>query len=129
VLLGAGVDLKLPGFDYLQLNLYRRLPQQGRDGESWQLTPVWGMSFPLAGSSVVFDGFIDWVPQGDGSYSHNLHFNPQLKYDLGQRMGLGEKRFYAGLEYSYWHNKYGIRDSAAFKTTQSASSLLLKWHF
>jgi nucleoside-specific outer membrane channel protein Tsx len=44
-------------------------------------------------------------------------------------MGWGSKRFYAGLEYSYWQNKYGIRHSSAFKTTQNAYSLLLRWHF
>jgi len=129
LLLGTGLDLQFPGFDYFQLNVYRRMPQNNRDGQTWQLTPVWGMRFPLAGSTLVFDGFIDWVPQSEGSYSHNLHLNPQLKYDLGQRLGWGGQRFYAGLEYSYWQNKYGIRHSPAFKTNQRAYSLLLKWHF
>ena len=128
-LAGVGVDLAVPGFDYFQLNVYRRMPRNDRDGETWQLTPVWGMRFPVGASSMVFDGFIDWVPLSDGGYSHNLHFNPQLKYDLGQSLGWGEKRLYAGLEYSYWKNKYGIRHSDLLKTDQNAYSLLLKWHF
>lgn len=129
LLLGAGLDLALPGFDYFQLNLYRRLPRDGRDGDSWQLTPVWGMHFPVGRSDIVFDGFIDWVTGSDGDYHHNLHFNPQLKYDLGKALGWGGKRLFTGMEYSYWQHKYGIRHSAAFNTNQSAWSLLLKWHF
>ena len=128
-LLGPGVDLALRGFDYFKLNLYRRFPRHGRDGETVQLTTVWSMTFPTGGSDIVFDGFIDWNLDSDGRYHRNLHFNPQIKYDLGKRMGWGGKRLYVGLEYTWWSNKYGIRDSAAFDTDESTASLLLKAHF
>ena len=129
LLIGPGFDLKLPGFDLLQLNLYGRFPEGDRDGETIQITPVWSMSTPFAGSELIFDGFIDWSIDSDGSYSDNLHFNPQLKYDIGRRLDLGKRRLLVGVEYSYWRNKYGIRDSAAFDTDQSVLSLLLKAHF
>jgi len=34
---------------------------------------------------------------------------------------------YAGIEYSYWHNKYGLSDSVM--DTESAVSALVKFHF
>lgn len=129
LLAGPGFDLAIPGFDYFQLNVYRRFPENGRDGKTTQITPVWGLTFPVGASHVVFDGFIDWNVNSDGTYHSNLHFNPQLKYDLGPALGLGKKRLYVGLEYSYWKNKYGIKSTPAFKTDQSAASLILKAHF
>ena len=129
LLVGPGFDLKLPGFDRFQLNLYHRFPEGGGVGETIQITPVWSISTPFAGSELIFDGFMDWNVNSDGLYTHNLHFNPQLKYDLGRRFGLGKRKLLVGLEYSYWRNKYGIRDSAFFDTDQSVVSLLLKAHF
>lgn len=129
LLLGPGFDLALPGFDYFQLNVYRRIPQDGRDGRTIQITPVWAMTLPLGRSDILFDGFMDWNVTSDGGYERNLHFNPQLKYDLGKAMAWGDRRLYAGIEYSYWKNKYGIRSSKTFDSEQSAASLLLKLLF
>ena len=128
-LAGPAVDFNLPGFDYFQLNVYKRMPQDGRDGESIQITPVWAITIPFGQSSILFDGFIDWNIKNDGTYHANLHFNPQLKYDLGKAMQLKEKQLYVGVEYSYWKNKYGIKDSPYFDTDQSVTNLLVKYHF
>ncbi|PMG80932.1 hypothetical protein BCU84_00300 [Shewanella sp. 10N.286.51.B7] len=127
-LIGAGFDLAIPGFDFFQLNMYKRLPD-GRDGDTWQITPTWKMSWPVGESTIVFDGFIDWVVDSDGSYEKNFHFNPQLKYDLGKQVGLGDSALLVGIEYDYWKNKYGIKSSSGFDTDQSVTSLLVKYHF
>ncbi|MDG9884867.1 hypothetical protein N7650_18685 [Pseudomonas sp. GD04058] len=134
-LIGPAVDLNIPGFDYFQLNTYLRTPDGKRDGKGvWQITPVWSYTVPVGNSNVVIDGFIDWVVDNDKSYHANFHFNPQIKYDLAKAMGWGEK-FYVGVEYDYWSDKYGIsHDSYLGKevlggTNQSAISLLVKAHF
>lgn len=125
VLAGPAVDLAIPGFDFFQLNVYRRFPLHGQDGETIQVTPVWAVTR----GRWRCDGFIDWNLNSDGGYARNWHINPQLKYDLGQRFGLGDRVLQVGLEYSYWKNKYGIRDSAAFRTDESAWSLIVQTHF
>ncbi|QLF94602.1 hypothetical protein HW090_15915 [Pseudomonas sp. ABC1] len=134
-LLGPAIDLALPGFDYFQLNTYLRRPDGSRDGRNtWQITPVWSYTLPVGRSSLVIDGFIDWVVDNDDDYHANLHINPQIKYDLAKAMGWGEK-FYVGVEYDYWKHKYGIDndsylgDEILGGTHQSAISLLLKAHF
>lgn len=38
-------------------------------------------------------------------------------------------RWYLGLEYDYWNNKYGIKHSRAVKTDQNALSLMMKFHY
>ncbi|MCM2680274.1 outer membrane protein OmpK [Echinimonas agarilytica] len=127
-LIGPGFDLEIPGFDFFQLNMYQRFPD-GRDGDTFQITPVWKMTFPVGNSAIIFDGFMDWVVNSDGDYEKNLHFNPQIKYDLGVQLGLRERSLFVGVEYDYWKNKYGIKDSSSFKTDQSVTSLMVKYHF
>jgi len=134
-LLGPAIDLNIPGFDFFQLNTYYRETDGKRDGNGvWQITPAWSYTLAVGDSDLVIDGFMDWVVDNDDSYHANLHFNPQVKYDLAKAMGWG-KRFYVGVEYDYWSNKYGIDDDSFLGdeilggTDQSAISLLLKGHF
>ncbi|MFD3302060.1 outer membrane protein OmpK [Aquipseudomonas alcaligenes] len=134
-LLGPAVDLDIPGFDYFQLNTHLRTTDGRRDGDNvWQITPVWSYTIPVGDSDLVIDGFMDWVVDNDDSYHANLHFNPQIKYDLAKAMGWGHK-FYVGVEYDYWSDKYGIDDDGFVGseilggTDQSAISLLAKAHF
>ncbi|WP_137972723.1 outer membrane protein OmpK [Pseudomonas sp. F(2018)] len=134
-LLGPAVDLNVPGFDFFQLNTYYRETDGQRDGSGvWQITPAWSYTVAVGDSDLVIDGFMDWVVDNDDSYHANLHFNPQIKYDMAKAMGWG-KRFYVGVEYDYWSDKYGIDDDGYVGdeilggTDQSAISLLLKGHF
>ena len=144
-LLGPGFDLKLPGFDYFQLNFYYRKPDGITNNPSgqWQVTPVWSYTIPVGNSDVVIDGFMDWVWNNKDATSDrpndlhaNLHFNPQIKYDLGKAMGWSAvKHFYVGIEYDYWKNKYAIDDNSFLGdeilggTDQNTFSLLAKVHF
>ena len=130
-LIGPGFDLAIPGFDYFQLNLYRRHLESDADGDGlWQITPVWSYTLPVGGSDLVIDGYADWVLGNDGGYRNNLHFNPQIKYDLGKALNLSAKQLYVGVEYDYWKNKYGLEDGGfAGSTDQNTASLLVKLHF
>ncbi|WP_411392330.1 outer membrane protein OmpK [Pseudomonas sp. MPB23] len=133
-LVGPGFDLNIPGFDYFQLNFYQRQTEGNRAGDGvWQITPVWSYTLPVGNSNILIDGYMDWVVDNDknarGTYHANLHFNPQVKYDLGKALNWGEKQLYVGFEYDYWKNKYGIEDSGAFKTNQDTASFLVKYHF
>lgn len=135
-LLGPGFDLALPGFDYFSLNFYQRQTKGNRDGDGvWQITPAWSYTIPVGRSDVLIDGFMDWVVDNDKGYHANLHFNPQIKYDLGKALAWGEKQVYVGIEYDYWKNKYGIDndsflgDTLLGGTDQNTASLLVKAHF
>ncbi|MFJ4145129.1 outer membrane protein OmpK [Pseudomonas sp. NPDC089734] len=133
-LIGPGFDLNIPGFDYFQLNFYQRQTEGNRAGDGvWQITPVWSYTIPVGKSDVVIDGFIDWVVDNDrnarGTYHANMHINPQIKYDLGKALNFPEKQLYVGIEYDYWSNKYGIKDTSSFDTDQNTASLLVKVFF
>lgn len=137
-LLGPGLDLAIPGFDYFQLNFYYRKPDGNRvPSGAWQVTPVWSITVPAGNSDLLFDGYIDWIvnnkdasasSRNQSDYHANLHFNPQIKYDLGKYFGYKAKHLYAGIEYDYWSDKYGIEDSKQFTTDQNTFSFLVKYH-
>ncbi|MDD5366000.1 MAG: outer membrane protein OmpK [Gallionellaceae bacterium] len=125
LLAGPGFDLAVPGLDFFQLNLYHRFPLHGQDGRTIQVTPVWAVTR----GRWRFDGFIDWNIHSDGAYASNWHVNPQLKYDLGKSFGWPDRAVQVGVEYSHWKNKYGIRDSSAFRTDENALSVIVQSHF
>ncbi len=126
-LIGPGVDLDLPGFDYLQLNLYRRFNNGQTDPEAFQLTTAWKLTHELGQSALIFDGFIDWV-FGEGT--DNLHICPQVKLDIGVFFGLESRSLFAGIEYDYWKNKYSVRNGDfGLDSNQNTFSWLLKYHF
>ncbi|MCI8212064.1 hypothetical protein AUC61_21250 [Pseudomonas sp. S25] len=133
-LIGPGFDLNIPGFDYFQLNFYKRYTDGHRAGYgAWQVTPVWSYTIPVGKSDILIDGFIDWVVDNksdhNGEYKSNVHINPQIKYDLGKAMSLPERQLYVGIEYDYWSDKYGIEDTKFFDTNQNTASLLVKVFF
>ncbi|MDQ8198441.1 outer membrane protein OmpK [Pelagicoccus enzymogenes] len=127
LLVGLGVDLNLPGFDFFQLNGYRRFNDTSSDLESYQITPVWKITIPVGETELVCDGFIDWVI-GEGT--DHLHVCPQVKLDVGMMTGMEKGKLYAGIEYDYWKNKYAVPDGAfGLDSNQSTFSGLLKFHF
>jgi len=130
-LAGPAIDLEIPGFKFFQLNLYYRMPLRSDNiSDGWQLTAAWSVSFPVGSSEIVFDGFADWVfVAPDSDYSTNFHFSPQLKYNLGKLLWGEDAKLYVGIEYRYWLNKYGIKDSKGFDTDDNVVSFLVKYHF
>ena len=72
---------------------------------------------------------VDNKSDRNGEYKSNVHFNPQIKYDLGKAINLPERQLYVGIEYDYWSDRYGIEDTKFFDTNQNTASLLVKVFF
>ncbi len=116
-LFGAGVSLNIPGAKFFDATLYKRNNQNSDSNE--QLTLAW--AFPM-GDSVVYDGFLDAysdTPTSVGGYN----FTSQLKYDVGQHMGVDKGKLFAGVEYVHWNNKFGIPG-----VNEKNANFLIKWH-
>jgi nucleoside-specific outer membrane channel protein Tsx len=57
-------DLAAPGFDFFQLNFYyRKLDGDRVPNGALQVTPAWSYTNPVGNSSLLIDGFIDWLVQ------------------------------------------------------------------
>lgn len=104
-LYGLGFDLDVPGMDYFQFNTYVR-DDTDLPGNTWQVTLVWGSHFDLANTKWLFKGHFDYAGS-EGGVGHNINSAPQLLLDVGDFWGASD-RLYAGVEYQYWKNKYGV---------------------
>ena len=124
-LYGVATDLSVPGFNYFNLNFYRR----NNDGvaDNWQLTTTWAIPFSLCELQFLYDGFLDWS-SATADQSASMNMTSQLKWALHPLLNMKSK-LYVGVEYVYWRNKYGIADSLAFRTDESNVNLLVKAHF
>mgnify|MGYP000349315018 FL=1 len=113
-LYGVGADLKIPGMNFASATLYRAFNDNADDDN--QVTLTYGFS---AGNFNV-DGYVDYSFGADDA-EDQLHFNPQLTYNIAPMLGASNK-IKLGLEYSYWDNKIGQTED------QSSVSLILKAH-
>ena len=138
VLVGIGFDLdareagilgRLDEFNFVQLNFYGRAElTEGTDSgiSDMQITLAASYPFSIGRSQFLLDGYFDWVV-GFGDEDWNFHINPQLTMDLGALWDKPRK-FYVGLEFDLWWNKYQIPNSSGFDTNQTAVSLMAKYH-
>lgn len=105
-LYGVGVDLNIPGFSFFQTNWYIR-DNPDANGTGAQTTWVWSRPFQIAGQKMTFDGYFDYADYEEGV--SNFFTQPQLLLDIGHATGLApEGKAFAGIEYRYWHNKFGV---------------------
>ena len=121
-LYGVTLDFNLPGFkmftlDFLQHDQFETIP----NGNSWQITPVWIFPFTIANTKWSIEGFADFIGKKNAGYAYNIITQPQLRLDIGDLWGEGG-HFYMGIEYEYWHNKYGIQG-----LNESLPQILVLW--
>ena len=110
-LVGGAVDLDVPGFNFVQTNGYLR-ENPNLSGTTWQMTVVWNATFETGPAHWIFHGYFDWAGSegepGTSAYEkQNFLVQPQLLLDVG-RLVKREKQVYVGIEWWYWHNKFGI---------------------
>ena len=72
--------------------------------------------------SLRFRGFIDLIG-AEGDAVQQLLTQPQLLVDVGSGLGC-EGRLWAGVEYQFWKNKYGIDG-----VDESFVQLKIMWEF
>lgn len=124
---GLTFDLKIPAFQFFSLGLYAyvdRGQMNGHDNGSntttYQITPSWSLPFALGCAKFRFDGFVDFIGH-HGQSVFQVVAQPTIKLDLGNFKGKPNKLF-AGVEWAYWRNKYGI---SGFN--QTGTQLVLMW--
>lgn len=143
-LYGLGLDWNVPGFSYLQTNLYRvkinnhiyfnhdyQASSVG-NGYATQLTVVGAYPFAIGDQSFLIDGYIDWrSPSRDANTQSNIGSSIQIKWDAGKALFNQERKLYVGTELNMWRNKYGLKpvDGSGGSFNQTAVQALVKYHF
>jgi len=105
-LYGVGFDLTIPHFQFFALNLFIRDEIPFDASPTFQISPSWNLPFTLGSARFEFRGFLDYAGSHGDGVAHLL-MQPQLLLDLGHFSSRSDK-LYAGIEYQYWNNKYGV---------------------
>jgi nucleoside-specific outer membrane channel protein Tsx len=76
------------------------------------LSLAWGIPFNVGPVPLSFEGFANYIAakgknEFGGATRPETDIDMQIMYDLGKPLGAGANTFKVGLEYQYWHNKFG----------------------
>jgi len=117
---GITLDFDVPGFVFFNVDFLAfidhgnfKIPNGptvaacGGYASTYQITPSWFAPFEIAGQKFEFSGFWDFIGSHGTCVSQNLT-QTQLRWDVGANFG-APKTAYIGVEYQYWHNKYGFQ--------------------
>lgn len=86
-------------------------------------TLAWQYPLQINHIPFVIEGFADFAgDEGINKEPHQL-IVPRFLLDLGHLNG-NPNKFFAGIEWQYWHNKFGI-----IGVTESVAQLQLKYLF
>ena len=105
-LLGLGTSFKLQRDGVINLNIMVQKHDQV-NSTGIQITPSWSIPFELGNMKFKFEGFLDWASSGSSGGKPFILAQPQLLLDVGHLVG-HSGTIYAGIEYYYWRNKFGI---------------------
>ncbi|WP_440906251.1 outer membrane protein OmpK [Catenovulum sp. SX2] len=119
-LYGVSMGLKVPGFKYFNVSLYKANNDKWQDDE--QVTLTWALPSTIAGQEFLWDGFLDYSTSSEGREAE-MNFTSQLKWNISPLLGISSQ-LYVGIEYAYWTNKFGKKD-----VNERNPGLLVKWHF
>lgn len=129
-LLGVGIDWKLPGFAFTQLNIYARESERDfaatQTDAGGQITLAWKLPFAVSTQKLAFEGFIDYAFGEDGGSNpkeDNIVAAPRLLIDVGNWFGAAGT-LQAGVEYQIWRNKFGVDG-----VDEDAIQAMVKWMF
>jgi nucleoside-specific outer membrane channel protein Tsx len=147
-LYGVGVDWDVPGFAYLQTNLYEvkinnqvffnydafggQTAGSAGNGYAQQLTVAGAYPFAIGDQDFLIDGYLDWRNASEAADTQtSVGSSIQAKWDAGKALFGEGRKLYVGTELNYWNNKYGIRpiDGSKDGFDQTAWQAIVKYHF
>lgn len=125
---GVKLDLNVPGVPVASVSIYQRSSEStfapGKTGSGQQVTLVWMAPFSVGPTHWTFEGFFDYATEEKAvNKVENIVSSPRLTMDVGALFG-APKQLSAGVEYSYWMNKYGSKG-----VDEGVPQATLKWTF
>lgn len=120
-LYGPGFNIKIPTFAFFKFNTYLR-DDQSQMGHTYQISIAWLEPIKLSDKfQISFAGFADYAGN-EGSKAVNFLAKPRIMLDIGKLFFHTKNKVYLGLQYTYWHNKLGIKG-----LDESVPEAMLSW--
>lgn len=106
-LMGIGANFSVPGFSFFKVNLWNR-NNPDRQDTTWQVNVAWNYPLKMKSADILIEGFVDLIgEEGAGTVPSQL-IVPRFLVDIGPMFSMPKKQLLVGIEWQYWHNKFGI---------------------
>jgi nucleoside-specific outer membrane channel protein Tsx len=121
--LGGGIDWAIPHFTNMITNVYWSHDDK-QHAATYQIVTVWTMPMKLSDRfHLVFGGYGQFTG-AVGQLKRNLMLEPSLMLDVGNLFHLSSKKVFAGLQFAYWHNAFGLAGQ-----TEHVPEIKFTWAF
>lgn len=143
---GVRFALDLPGFAFANLDVTAYIPDSSKtvpgvngltfdEDDSYMIDFNWALPFSIGNTKWSLEGHVEYIGGADMVGNDNgflfdakregwILAQPQLRLDLGEVMYGKEGQLFVGIEYQYWQNKLGDKD-----TDESVVQALAVWRF
>lgn len=133
---GVRLALDVPGFSFVNLDVTAYIDDNSgvddggapEEDDSYMVDVSWAKGWNWGEHSFSFEGHMEYIGSRDNEFGDKVegHFlaQPQLRYDLGQKLWNSPEKLYVGVEFQYWENKLGDAD-----TDERATQLLAVYRF
>lgn len=139
---GVRFSLDLPGFAFANLDIASYRHQGGGsasstiftvvdEDNSWWVDFNWAYPFKIGKTSWSLVGHMEYINGrtqvnsfGTTELESWVLAQPQLRLDVGEIVGIGADQLFIGIEYQFWNNKLGERD-----TDDRRAQFLAVWRF
>jgi nucleoside-specific outer membrane channel protein Tsx len=126
---GVRFSLDLPGFAFANLDFttYNQHSTTNTNAttfgildeeRSWMSDFSWAYPFSIGRTNWSLEGHIEYIEArrqvttfGAGKLESWVLAQPQLRLDLGDLLDIGANKLFVGVEYQYWNNKLGEKDT------------------
>ncbi|UOF12888.1 hypothetical protein IEQ11_14080 [Lysobacter capsici] len=131
---GLRLSLDAPGFAFLNLDITAYLDDSRgvrhggapKEGDSWMVDLNGARAFKIGKAGFSIEGHIEYVAARRDEFGQRVPAHvlaqPQIRYDLGERLWGWPNQVFVGVEYQYWRNKLGDAN-----TDESAIQALVVW--
>ncbi|MEH6591889.1 MAG: nucleoside-binding protein [Halioglobus sp.] len=143
---GVRFALDLPGFAFANLDVTAYIQDSSsnvgggvslKDDDSYMVDFNWALPFTLGSTKWSLEGHVEYIGGADqdvivsgigkvdqGKRESWILAQPQLRLDLGDILYNQEGQLFVGIEWQYWQNKLGDKD-----TDENVIQALAVWRF
>jgi nucleoside-specific outer membrane channel protein Tsx len=137
LVLGPTLQFDVPGFANLSALAFRESNAPTGIARYYYKTHGaveldWGIG--IGALPLSFNGYALWIAskgqnEFGGGTAPETHLDMTLMYDVGLAAGLGKHVALIGVEYEYWHNKFGNPTEGNKGATASTPMIRAEYHF
>ncbi len=128
---GIRVALDLPGFAFANLDMTAYIQDSDmlpKENDSFMVDFNWAYPFSIGSASFSVEGHVEYIDGAEndagGERESWILAQPQIRYDIGKSLFSQPDSLFIGIEYQYWENKLGDRN-----TDENTVQALGVWRF